>query len=375
MSVVKPKEKRLEYLDSLRGLASVSVIISHFVLAYRIDLESRLVNYSPFHFFYDGFAAVSLFFILSGYVLTLSMERKPNLGLSEFYQKRIFRIMPAYIVTLCLSFLAYSFYKVQHTVPNTSSWINEFWSKPLNLYHFLKQLIFLSPGDNAELVPQNWSLGIEMLFSFLIPFLYLINKKTDWLHLLVFNVVLYFLFKVSVFIIHFSLGILLALYQKEIVGFFKSVKQRYKLIVIVVIWFLYTYRYTLPMYYYYYFRKQSLILGNDDLIWVITGLGAFFILAYCLSSDRLQKVLNMRPFVFIGKISYAIYLTHMIFVIFVTPFFISLLNNMGIVNKYVVWFSSLLAVLGLTFTVSYLLTTFVEIPLVKTGARFLKSKK
>lgn len=374
MSPVTSKENRLEYLDSLRGLASVSVIISHFVLAYRLDLEFKVINFSPLHFFYDGFAAVTFFFILSGFVLTLSIEKSKNLVLGEFYLKRIFRIMPAYIIILVLSFIAYSFFKVRYTIPASSSWINEFWSKPLDLYHFGKQIIFLNPGNNAELVPQNWSLQIEMLFSFLMPFLYLIYKKGNYLYLLTFNLVLYLLFQAPVFIIHFSLGIFLAVNQEKITNTFKRIKIQYKLFVILIIWFLYSYRYTLPMYYYYFLRKQSIILSNDDLVWIVTGLGAIFILIYCLSSHKLQKILNLKPLIFIGKISYAIYLTHFAVLVFIIPFFIGLLNEVGIVNKYFIWLSSLTVLLIITFLISYLLATFIEIPLARANNNFLKKK-
>jgi len=375
MSLIPPKENRLEYLDSLRGLAAVSVIIGHFVLAYGLDLQLKWINYSPFHFFYDGSAAVGLFYILSGYVLTLSLEKNKGPVLGAFYLKRIFRIMPAYLVILVLSLIAYLFFVAKHTTPANSSWVSQFWSKPLDMYHFAGQLIFLKPGNNADLVPQNWSLRIEMLFSFLMPFLYLIYKKTNYLYLLAFNLVLYFLFSTPVFIIHFSLGIFLALNQQKILYVFQAIKSRYKLIVILIIWLLYTYRYTLPVYYYNFFKKQSFILNNRDLLWVITGLGAFFILVYCLSSYKVQRVLNLKPFVFIGKISYSIYLSHVLVLIFVIPFFIGLLNNIGIENKYCIWLSSLSILLFLTFIISYLLTTFVEIPLVKMANAFLKKQK
>ena len=375
MSLNPPKENRLEYLDSVRGLASVSVVIGHFVLAYNLDLQFKFINYSPFHFFYDGSAAVTLFFVLSGYVLTLSLEKNKKPIFGAFYLKRVFRIMPAYLVILVLSLIAYLFFVVKPTIPANSSWISKFWSKPLDMYHFAMQLIFLKPGNNADLVPQNWSLLIEMLFSFLMPFLYLILKKTNYLYLLAFNLVAYFFLKIPVFIVHFSLGVFLALNQQKILDFFQPIKSKYKLLVILVIGLLYTYRYTLPVYYYYYFRKQSIVLDNNDLLWLITGLGAFFILVYCLSSYKLQRILNLRPFVFIGKISYSIYLSHVLVLIFVIPVFISSLNSMAIENKYCIWLLSLGILLLLTFMISYLLTTFVEIPMVKMANTFLKKQR
>lgn len=42
---------RIEHLDSLRGLASIIVVFSHFFLAYGIDINFKAVTYSPLHFF------------------------------------------------------------------------------------------------------------------------------------------------------------------------------------------------------------------------------------------------------------------------------------------------------------------------------------
>jgi peptidoglycan/LPS O-acetylase OafA/YrhL len=367
------KENRIEYLDSLRGLASISVVISHFVLAYRLDLEFRLINYSPLHFFYDGFAAVTFFFVLSGYVLTLSLKNKVEIELGSFYLKRIFRIMPAYIFVLFTSLLFYSFFNVINTIPSTSSWINSFWSKPLNFINFIKQIVFITPESGyAELVFQNWSLLVEMQFSFLIPFLFFIYKKSNFIFFLVFNLILFFFFNIPPYIFHFSLGIALAMNQDYILTIFTKIKVKHKIALIFFIIFLYTYRYTLPMYYYYVMREYSPLFSNDNLIWIITGLGSFLILLYCFTSIRLQKILNLHFFKFIGKISYGIYLTHLIVLIFLTPIFIDYLNYFDIKNVYIVWFVSLLFLLFITIAFSYFVTIFVEVPIAKLGNNMIK---
>jgi peptidoglycan/LPS O-acetylase OafA/YrhL len=367
------KENRIEYLDSLRGLASISVVISHFVLAYRLDLEFRLINYSPLHFFYDGFAAVTFFFVLSGYVLTLSMKNKVEIELKSFYLKRIFRIMPAYIFVLFTSLLFYSFFNVIHTIPDTSSWINSFWSKPLNFINFIRQIVFITPENGyAELVFQNWSLLVEMQFSFLIPFLFFIYKKSNIIFFLVFNLILFFFFNIPAYIFHFSLGIALAMNQDYILTIFTKIKAKHKTALIFFIIFMYTYRYTFPMYYYYIMREYSPLLSNDNLIWIITGFGSFLILLYCFTSTRLQKILNLHFFKFIGKISYGIYLTHLIVLIFLTPIFIGYLNYFGIKNAYIVWFVSLLFLLFVTTVFSYFVTIFVEVPIAKFGNNMIK---
>jgi peptidoglycan/LPS O-acetylase OafA/YrhL len=77
--VSKNNDRRIAYLDTLRGLASVQVLLSHSMMAFFIGTafaspSSRtLVGYlaaSPLFFLFDGASAVCIFFVLSGYVLT-----------------------------------------------------------------------------------------------------------------------------------------------------------------------------------------------------------------------------------------------------------------------------------------------------------------
>lgn len=77
--ISKNDERRIAYLDTLRGLASVQVLLSHSMLAFFIGTafaspSSRTVlGYlaaSPLFFLFDGASAVCIFFVLSGYVLT-----------------------------------------------------------------------------------------------------------------------------------------------------------------------------------------------------------------------------------------------------------------------------------------------------------------
>ena len=357
------RDNRIEYLDSLRGLAAISVVLSHFVLAYGLDTKSKLLNFSPFHIFYDGFAAVTFFFVLSGYVLTLSLKNKNELVLGSFYLKRIFRIMPAYIFTLIISFGFYYFYKTIHTNPDSSSWINSFWGKPLDFTNFVKQLIFILPSNGfAELVCQNWSLKVEMQFSFLIPFLYLTYRYTNF----------FFLFSFPIYLFNFSLGIILAMNQDYILETFIELKKKYNIILFCIAILMYTYRYTIPWYYYYFLRERSTILSNNDLTWFITGVGSFLILLQSFTTPLLQKILKLNFFKFIGRISYSIYLTHLIVIIFIVPIIVRGLNFLGFTNYYLILFLSLLFLLIITISLSYFVNLFIEIPAHKFGNNFIR---
>lgn len=74
---------RVAFLESIRGLAAVQVVLLHFFSAFIPDLVfeptapglASSIHLSPLYFLYDGYSAVYLFFMLSGYVLTRSFER------------------------------------------------------------------------------------------------------------------------------------------------------------------------------------------------------------------------------------------------------------------------------------------------------------
>ena len=74
---------RIPYLDGLRGLAAVQVIIGHHVQAFSPrDLD--LIGFPA-----DLHVAVPLFFLMSGLVLTRSFERTPNAPGIGFLRRRV----------------------------------------------------------------------------------------------------------------------------------------------------------------------------------------------------------------------------------------------------------------------------------------------
>lgn len=64
---------RISYLDGLRGIASVQVVIGHCVLAFAPSISTG----NPIFILWDGDIAVFIFFLMSGFVLTYSFEKTP----------------------------------------------------------------------------------------------------------------------------------------------------------------------------------------------------------------------------------------------------------------------------------------------------------
>ena len=81
---------RLKELDSLRGIAALSVAFYHFT-------EGR----PPFKYFKFCGTAVDLFFMISGFVIFLSVVDNPSWKI--FVKRRILRLYPTYWVCLILT--------------------------------------------------------------------------------------------------------------------------------------------------------------------------------------------------------------------------------------------------------------------------------
>src|ERR1700722_527969 len=131
--------KRIEYLDSLRGLAATQVVINHSFLIFPIlysafsrePITNRVVwvlVYTPFHLFWDGAEAVTFFFVLSGFVLALPYFN----GRAPFYPsylvRRFFRIYVPYIIVVTLSAFMLFLSLARHPMAGTSAFFTPMWS-------------------------------------------------------------------------------------------------------------------------------------------------------------------------------------------------------------------------------------------------------
>jgi len=169
MSHWHTKNQYYPYIDGLRALAVLSVLIFHL--------------HSPW--LPGGFVGVDVFFVISGFIVPASMARTQKLGLWQFlgyfYARRIKRIFPALIVclvlTTCLTILF---------IPE--SWLSQV-NRKVGLYAFFGLSNFvLAQGGRDYFAPtiefnpfaHTWSLAVEEQFYLLFPimfFAWLVGKS------------------------------------------------------------------------------------------------------------------------------------------------------------------------------------------------------
>lgn len=165
----KPLVYRPE-IDGLRALAVLSVIFYHL-----------FPNYLP-----GGFLGVDIFFVISGYLITkiITVEMAQNhFSFQRFYQRRIKRIFPVFVLVMALASLFSSFFFVRIE--------GEMQRKGIELgilsfanFFFSHRQGYWDLGANENPILHIWSLSVEEQYYLIFPFLLFIayrkcqNKKT-----------------------------------------------------------------------------------------------------------------------------------------------------------------------------------------------------
>ena len=87
---------RLAWLDVLRGLAALAVVFNHFGYFVPAGLKNP-VN----HWVNPGDYGVFVFFLISGYIVPASLERKGSVR--TFWVSRLFRLYPLYLLAVAVA--------------------------------------------------------------------------------------------------------------------------------------------------------------------------------------------------------------------------------------------------------------------------------
>jgi peptidoglycan/LPS O-acetylase OafA/YrhL len=137
--------KRIPSLDGLRAISILLVVAGHWgELRYHSDVAGAFAN-----------LGVRIFFIISGYLITTLLlrerEKTQTIGLREFYVRRAYRILPAAFVFMLVVFVS-------------------FWSE-LRWYHMAAAALYVANFDFAHpwFLGHLWSLSVEEQFYFLWP--------------------------------------------------------------------------------------------------------------------------------------------------------------------------------------------------------------
>lgn len=187
-----PGPRHWDSLDAVRGIAAFLVLTFHCAqlstgFAARVSPLSpgawlqpwTWLKFTPLRLVVSGGPpAVVLFFVLSGFVLTLPFLRASGgPGYAEFSIKRVCRIYPPFAAAILVSALLYALVRPS-PIPGASEWFSTvLWDRPLSLDYVLRNLMMtgLRPDMTLDLVM--WSLVHELRISLVFPLLYLLTRR------------------------------------------------------------------------------------------------------------------------------------------------------------------------------------------------------
>lgn len=284
--------KRYKELDALRGLAAILVVFFHCTMG-RPAYNS---------FFKLGTTGVDLFFVISGFVIFMSLQ-KVTRGV-DFVINRVSRLYPTYWACVTFTFLSIICYSIHYTIPDYDKNVIPYLG---NLTMF--QLYLKLP----DLDGPYWTMIIEMLFYISMLFLFV----TKWLKYL--NVIGIILCSSAVIYTHYFLDL----------SYLKGILELVPLIQFLPLFFAGTTFYTL------YTKRDNLIFNYSIILFCFicqillfpySGpahnfisrteyslmLFIYFALFILLINNRLSFIVN-KATLFLGKISFALYLVHQFF--------------------------------------------------------------
>ena len=186
---MKSDNNRLHSIDALRGLAAITIVLYHARSMLWIGVKeawqkyglslniNAWLGYLTVPLYFGGFAAIGLFFILSGYCIhrqgALKLSRNPNapFNFKQFALRRLWRIYPTYIAALFITAVIDAYLNTYHPTQTTG--------QDNSVFGFFMSLLSLQGlaaptfGSNAVF----WTLALELHFYVVYPLLYYISRK------------------------------------------------------------------------------------------------------------------------------------------------------------------------------------------------------
>ncbi|MEB3767656.1 acyltransferase [Acinetobacter sp. MD2] len=306
---------KLNAAESIRGLACLAVVFSHLSLSFYPYLHhfnaddqahgkwDYFVHHSPFAFWYSGTAAVFVFFVLSGFVLSYAILKHTNIPkkVAEMSLKRYPRLAIPAFWSCILAWAALYFTHFNSDLMN--GWFQSYATQTVTLKQAAYEgsigaFLFAESGSNWVL----WTMQIELFGSILLFVLLLLYHYQK---------------------IGFYIGSLVL----PLLGFY--INERF---------FLGLLSFVIGCYMYLYGRKISAPLGwlmfvfglylagahnsSHAYHWIYKLLGwrtydycnffsGIFIVYSILLCGRVSQVFDRPALVYLGKLSFSIYLLHM----------------------------------------------------------------
>lgn len=269
-------------IQGLRGLCMIIIFIYHYNKCY-----------IP-----SGLLGVDIFFIISGYVNTLSITAKQNIYYTNFFCKRILRLLPISflgllysIVVICKSVLFPYRNKQYKDVFSCSVSFSNYRFYSLSINYVMK-------SESKSIVLHYWSLSVEDQFYILFPLLFYNNHGSIILLILIIQSYIY---SIYIYNYHYSLlyfSTLCRVWEFLFGSFLITINRRIKFQMNIIILLL-----ILSI----FFIKEL-----EHYVPLCSILPLFLVSFILISYDNNTKVLSNNILVVLGNLSYPFYIFHYI---------------------------------------------------------------
>jgi len=364
------KTGRIAPLDSLRGLAALIVVFHHCLVTFPPFWEIyqhpvqpgfyRLMGNTPLHLLWDGPEFVLVFFTLSGFVLSLPFWGDHPLSYRQFVIRRVLRIYPPYLAAVTIGMILMSL--LSHgPLTGLSDWTRQFWDRPLDWKTVLDHVFLMASAGNNYIDTPVWSLVVEMHISLIFPLLMLAMYRSEALTLAAaialaligdwaarrnptgYPFLTSFATSAS-YLWLFVVGAMMARHRKVLAAFANRTPHVLQLV----------------------FLAGALValnciwqFGADEPWRFVEQIGAIALVASAAFMGWVQRLLDVAPLRWLGKISYSLYLIH----------FVVLFAVLYAFRPEVTLLRLVIAVPILSIGAAALLYRFVEVPSIAWGHR------
>ena len=280
-------------IQILRGFSVLLVLFYHF----------------QFDFFKNGFLGVDLFFVISGYLMAQLYSETNGVG---FYVRRLKRLLPAYLIVIIATVSVAVFLTLPSDFLQVIDQVNFNIFFSGNFFYWNKNSYFSNVAFNPLL--NLWSLGVEVQFYILIPFLFPYIRKNIFLFSFVFSTSFIICMLISLVspktsffmmplrIWQFLLGAFIFWYVEP---YFNTTKKYYSFLVL---------SFLIPIFIIIFFvdikiYEQNIFTGHPSFLTMAVSLLFSLVLLFKIPEiwceSRLGKFLKQ-----LGNLSYSIYLVH-----------------------------------------------------------------
>ena len=293
-------------IDGLRAIAVISVIFYH--------ADNSIKNYKILS---GGYIGVDIFFVISGFLITSiilnELSSTGTFSFKNFYLRRIKRIIPVLLLVFLSTFpFIWLFFIPTSFIDFSKSLISSLFFISNHHFYLSGELY---DAENSLLKPlmHTWSLSIEEQYYIFFPLILT----------LVFKFFKNELLKVFIILFLISLISMIYIFQKnESLAFFSFVTRFWELLLGSIVAILYTHKIDIKKTNHNFYSILGLLMiifsiffYNDStkspyIPTLLPVLGTSLIIYFNNKDSYVYKILSLKYLVFLGLISYSLYLWH-----------------------------------------------------------------